>query len=392
MVAKVINILGVTGSIGRSAADVILANSERFDVQLVTANTNAKALAELAIRLKAKRAAIVSKDYYEELKALLSGHDIEPVAGHHALLESASMPADVTLAAIVGMAGLEPIMAAIENSKALAIANKEPLVAAGALVMEAARKANCTLLPVDSEHNAIFQVFDDERRKAIERIILTASGGPFLNWSKEQMAGATPEQAVAHPNWSMGSKISVDSASMVNKALEIIEAHHLFNVPGEKIDVLIHPQSVVHSMVEYCDGSVLAQMGASDMRTPIANVLSWPERLLTPGKKLDLTQLKALHFEAPDLDKFSALKLAYVCLEKGAYACVAFNTANEVAVGAFLEKRIGFSDIMRCVEYALECVEAANLPTINDVIRYDGDVRRVVEAYISNEITRKLVS
>ncbi len=382
---KSINILGATGSIGCSAVDVILANPDHFDVHAVSANENAQKLAETAIALKARSAVIVRDDKRAELEALLSSTDIEVFSGVDGLNAVSKRPVDVTLAAIVGMAGLESIMNAIRSSKAVAIANKEPLVSAGALVMTEARAHNTTILPVDSEHNAIFQVFDFERKASINKIIITASGGPFRTWSLEEMGAATVEQALAHPNWSMGDKISIDSATMVNKALEVIEAHYLFDLPPEQIEVLIHPQSIVHSMVEYCDGSVLSQMGASDMRTPIANVLAWPERLETPGQRLNLAATPDLSFDAPDLERFPALAMAYDCIKRGGYACAAFNAANEVAVDAFLNNKIGFLGILDCISYALEFAEGAELPTVKDVQNYDQDIRSAVLDYINNE-------
>ncbi len=386
---KKVTILGATGSIGKSAADVILSALERFDVQVVTANTNAELLAEQAIKLKAKRAVIVDETKYDTLKSKLDGTGIEIAAGEQALEEAASEPADLILAGIVGIAGLKPIMKAIEQGSCVAIANKEPLVAAGPLVMAAAKKHGTTLLPVDSEHNAVFQVFDFERSDGIEKITLTASGGPFLNRSLEDMANVTPDQAVAHPNWSMGRKISVDSATMMNKALEIIEAHYLFNIEPDKIDVLIHPQSVIHSMVHYKDGSVLAQMGASDMRTPIANVLAWPERMETPGQKLDLTQMNKLTFEKPDFERFPALKTAYQCLESGLHSCVALNAANEVAVEAFLTNNIGFLDIMDCIDHILGKTKTTKLDTITDIIEFDETIRAKTKDFITNGVTKK---
>lgn len=371
MAKKVINILGVTGSIGQSTVDVILAHPDRFEVGVISAHLNKDKLLDFKERLDARRA-ICTQD--EDLEAALC-----------------DVPADITVSAITGFAGLRPLLKAIETSKAVAVANKEPLVAAGALVLETCRRHGTTLLPIDSEHNAVFQVFDEARRHSIESIILTASGGPFLNHTLEQMAVATPEQAVAHPNWSMGQKISVDSATMMNKALEIIEAHVLFDLPPEKIDVLVHPQSVVHGMVEYVDGSVLAQMGASDMRTPIANILDWPDRLATPGKKLDLKTLGDLTFNAVDAARFPAIGLAYACIQKGAYACIAMNAANEVAVDAFLKKEIGFLDIVRCVRHSLEDCEAQVFDSLNAIEEYDGLIRENTANFIANGLTEETV-
>lgn len=381
--AKTINILGVTGSIGQCAADVVASDPSRFDVQVVTANINVEALAKTAIRLKAKTAVVCQLEKYEELKSLLSGTNIKAEAGQDAFQNAAAHKVDLTLAAIVGMAGLRPLMSAIRNSKCVAIANKEPLVAAGSLVLAEAKKHGTTILPVDSEHNAIFQVFDVKNKNSIEKIILTASGGPFRTASEETIRNATSQQALAHPNWNMGRKISIDSATMMNKALEVIEAHYLFGLPPEKIDVIIHPQSVIHSMVEYKDGSILAQMGASDMRTPIAHVLAWPERMNTPGQKLDLKQLKNLTFETPDKKRFPALQFAYDALKSGQAACIALNAANEVAVEAFLEGKTGFLGIVECICRIMEETPTAPLSTLEDIEKHDKAVREAARAYLN---------
>ncbi|MCB9989168.1 MAG: 1-deoxy-D-xylulose-5-phosphate reductoisomerase [Rhodospirillales bacterium] len=382
---KTINILGATGSVGRSTVDLVLSQPDRFSVQAVTANENARALADMAVQLKARKAVVADPRKYQELKESLSGTGVEAAAGAEALLDAAAQPVDWTMAAIVGMAGLLPIMKAIEHSRCVAIANKEPLVAAGPLVMEAAKKHGTKLLPVDSEHNAVFQVFDHERPAGIDRIILTASGGPFRTWTREKMAAATPEQAVAHPNWSMGAKISVDSASMMNKALEVIEAHYLFAMPPEKIKVLVHPQSVIHSMVEYSDGSVLAQLGAPDMRTPIAHALAWPDRMKTSGQRLDWAKLKHLDFEDLDDVRFPAVDLAYQCLNNGAAACIAFNAANEVAVDAFLSRRLGFSGIIEAIRQTLRQAGCSSLKNLEEVIAFDATVRDITKSYISRD-------
>ncbi len=387
---KSINILGVTGSVGLCAVDVIASAPEKFEVHYVTAFSNVNALVAQAIKLKAKCAVIGDKKYFADLKEGLSGTNIKAEAGQEALLAAASTSVDCTLVAIVGMAGLKPTLAAIRNSKLVAIANKEPLVAAGPLVMREAERSGAKILPVDSEHNAIFQVFDFDRPEGIRKIILTASGGPFRTWTREQMSKATREQALIHPNWSMGPKITVDSATMMNKALEIIEAHYLFNMPPEKIDVLVHPQSVVHSMVEYKDGSVLAQMGASDMRTPVAHALGWPDRIETPGQTLDWKKMKELTFEQPDFDRFPALGFAYDSLKAGVSSCVALNAANEVAVESFLNKTIGFVDIMEVVGYTLSHSSRERIDTIDDFTAYDGVARRIASAYIDTLNKQKI--
>ena len=381
---KKVSILGSTGSIGRNTVDLLLSQPEKFSVQALTANRNAGLLADQAIKLKAKKAVVVDPSVYAELRDRLAGTGIEAASGEEAVCEAAAMPADWIMAAIVGMAGLRPVMAAIAQGTCVAIANKEPLVAAGPFVMEAARVAGTTLLPVDSEHNAVFQVFDPKQASSIERIILTASGGPFRTWTPEKIKTATPAQAVAHPNWSMGAKISVDSATMMNKALEIIEAHWLFGLPPEKIEVLIHPQSIVHSMVEYRDGSVLAQMGAPDMRTPIAHALAWPERMATTGQRLDLLQAPPLEFRPPDLEKFPALPLAYKCLAEGLGACVTLNAANEAAVAAFLEEKISFPEIIMIINEMLQNRERPVISGIEDVILCDKLMRERAQSLIMN--------
>lgn len=379
---KSIAILGVTGSIGQSTKDVILSAPGVFDVRAVTAQSNVQGLARDAKDLGATVAVIGDEDKYEELKAALAGSAIEARAGRKALEDCVPAGTDLCLSAITGMAGLRPLLNAIAHCKAVAIANKEPLVAAGHLVKEAASKSGCTILPVDSEHNAIFQVFDFDRPESVERIILTASGGPFRSWSLEQMAAATPEQALAHPTWSMGRKISIDSATMMNKALEVIEAQVLFGLKAEQIEVVIHPQSVVHSMVEYVDGSILAQMGASDMRTPIAHALAWPARMKTPGQRLDFRALKTLVFEQPDFERFPALSLAYECLNEGGDAALTLNAANEVAVEAFLAGELDFLGIIRTVEYALGNREKADLRDLDAIIEADRLVRVLARTYI----------
>jgi 1-deoxy-D-xylulose-5-phosphate reductoisomerase len=386
---KTVNILGVTGSIGRSAVDVICSVPEKFDVQAVSAQNSVTELAEIAVRVKAKTAIIGNEDCYETLKQKLSGTGIKAEAGREALLNSASAKVDLSLVAIVGMAGLRPVVAAIQNSKAVAIANKEPLAAAGPLVMREVKKSGAILLPVDSEHNAVFQVFDFKRREGIKKIILTASGGPFRTWKREAMARATKEQALAHPNWVMGPKITIDSATMMNKSLEIIEAHYLFDMPADKIEVMIHPQSIIHSMVEYRDGSVLAQMAASDMRTPIAHALAWPERIDTPGRTLDWTQTRELTFEQPDMERFPALRLAYEALKQGPYSCLALNAANEIAVEHFLNKKTGFLDTINIVEGVLSQISPQTLENIEDFENSDEAVRQLAITYINKQDYKK---
>jgi 1-deoxy-D-xylulose-5-phosphate reductoisomerase len=335
-------------------------------------------LIEQAKALNPEFVVIADDSQYETVKSALSTTNIKVGAGRNAVLEAAAMNTDLLMAAIVGIAGLEPVLKAIPNTKALTIANKEPLVAAGELVLNEAKKHSTKILPVDSEHNAIFQVFENHNREQIKKIILTASGGPFRTWSKDQMDCATPEQAIAHPNWTMGAKISVDSASMMNKALEIIEAHYLFDMPKEQIDVLIHPQSIIHSMVEYKDGSVLAQLGAPDMRTPIAYALAYPERMATTGKTLDWASLSKLEFEQPDTTRFPSIHMAYDALGAGQSACIGFNAANEIAVEKFLKKEISFGQIIPIVEKGLTFAQGKTVSTLEDIIALDEETRKAV--------------
>ena len=312
---------------------------------------------------------------YDELKNALSGTGIEAGAGPSGLVEAAVRPADWVMAAIVGAAGLQPTLSAIRRGCVVALANKECLVCAGDLVLAEVEKSGATLLPVDSEHNAIFQVFDFNQEKAIEKIILTASGGPFRERSLSEMEKVTPGEAVAHPNWDMGAKISVDSATMMNKGLELIEAHYLFNLPGEQIDIIVHRQSIIHSLVAYVDGSVLAQLGSPDMRTPIAYALGWPRRILSPSPRLNLAEIARLDFEAPDLVRFPSIRLARQALSAGGAGPAVLNAANEVAVAAFLEGRIGFLDIARTVEMTLERMAGQTIGALEDVIEIDREAR-----------------
>lgn len=375
---KSITILGSTGSVGTGTVDLIRSSPDQFAVTALTGGKNVALLAEQARLLNPQFVAIADETHYAALKDALANTPIRVGAGRSAIMEAASIDTDFTMAAIVGLAGLEPVMAAIGAAKTVAIANKEPLVAAGPLVLAAARQHNTKILPVDSEHNAIFQVFENTNCAAIKKIILTASGGPFRTWDKATMENAAIEQALAHPNWKMGSKITIDSATLMNKALEVIEAHYLFDMPARQIDVVVHPQSIIHSMVEYTDGSVLAQLGAPDMRTPIAYALAYPARMTTTGKTLDWTNLPNLTFEQPDTDKFPALKLAYDCLAAGPVQQIAFNAANEVAVAAFLDGQINFGKIVRIVADAVENATAAAPASIDDVIAADTAVRQSI--------------
>jgi 1-deoxy-D-xylulose-5-phosphate reductoisomerase len=316
------------------------------------------------------------------LKEALAGSGIEVAAGPAAVVEAALRPAEWVMAAIVGAAGLAPTLAAIRRGAVVALANKEVLVCAGSLVIDEVARHSATLLPVDSEHNAIFQVFDAPRAAEIERIVLTASGGPFRERSYEAMRRVTPEEAVAHPNWRMGAKISVDSATMMTKGLELIEAHHLFDLPSSRMDVLVHPQSIVHGMVCYSDGSVLAQLGSPDMRTPIAYALAWPERMATPCQRLDLAQIGRLSFEPPDEIRFPALRLARSAMEAGGAAPTVLNAANEIAVHAFLKREIGFLDIADIVERTLERMSGYTIASLDDVHNFDREARDAVLGFL----------
>lgn len=372
---KSVTILGATGSVGQSTLDLILRTPEAFEIVALTARSDVEGLAKAARATSAKYAVIAEEARFGDLKDALAGSGIEAAAGENAVIEAARRGADWTMAAIVGCAGLMPVLAALEGGKTLAFANKEALVSAGTLMMDAAGHSGATLLPVDSEHNAIFQCLDRSAPKGVGRIVLTASGGPFRTTPLAEMAQATPEQAIAHPNWSMGAKISVDSATMMNKGLELIEAHHLFAMAPERLDVVIHPQSVIHSMVEYVDGSVLAQLGPADMRIPIAHTLAWPERMDTPCERLDLTAVGRLDFETPDLARFPALKLAREAMIAGGAAPAVLNAANEVAVAAFLAREIAFGDIAAIVARVLDRYGPSAPGSIAEVLAIDAEAR-----------------
>jgi 1-deoxy-D-xylulose-5-phosphate reductoisomerase len=378
-----VTILGSTGSVGCNTIDLIERQPESFVVEALTANRNAELLADQARRLSAGLAVVADEASYPDLKRALQGSGIEAAAGREALVEAANRPADWVMAAIVGAAGLAPTLAAIRRGAIVALANKECLVSAGPLMINEVATSGATMLPVDSEHNAIFQVFDFESPESIERIILTASGGPFRTHSREDMESATPAQAVAHPNWDMGAKISVDSATMMNKGLELIEAHYLFGIPADRIDILIHPQSIVHSMVAYVDGSVLAQLGTPDMRTPISYTLGWPGRMTAPSARLDLAQMGNLSFETPDTQRFPAISLARQALKSGGSAPTILNAANEVAVLGFLGEKIGFLDIPRIVEATLERVATAALNNLDEVYAADSEARDIAQSMVA---------
>jgi 1-deoxy-D-xylulose-5-phosphate reductoisomerase len=383
-----VTILGSTGSIGCNTAELLAADPRAYPVEALVAQRNAAKLAEQARSLKAKFAVVADEAQYRALKDALAGTGIEVAAGAEAVVEAARRPADWVMAAIVGAAGLAPTLAAVRRGVYVALANKEVMVCAGELVTAEAKKHGATLLPVDSEHNAIFQVFAADQRQAIEKIVLTASGGPFRKISIEEMAGKTPAQAVAHPNWRMGAKISVDSATMMNKGLEVIEAHHLFALPSAQLDVVVHPQSVIHGLVYYTDGSVLAQLGSPDMRTPIANALGWPDRIPAPSPRLDLAKLAQLTFEAPDPVRFPALRIARAALVAGGGAPTVLNAANEIAVAAFLDERIGFLDIAATVERCLERMPNRRIYSLDDVYALDLEARAATRHLIGDDSRR----
>ena len=377
-----IAILGATGSIGKSTLDLVEYNRDRFEVVAVTAAMSVEALADIARRTGAKLAVIANESRLGELRQLLAGTGCRCAAGNSALVEAACGDADLVIAAIVGCAGLKPVMAAVEAGKTVALANKEALVTAGELMTQAAQASGTVILPIDSEHNAIFQCLAGSRKEDVARIILTASGGPFRDAPVDRIAAATPEEAVAHPNWSMGAKISVDSATMMNKGLELIEARYLFGLTSDRIDIVVHPQSVVHSLVEFVDGSMLAQLGSPDMRIPIAYALAWPERMETGARRLDLAAIARLDFEPPDVERFPALRVARQALESGGSAPIVLNAANEVAVASFLAGGIRFPDIVDLVQRALDELDFAAPRSIPDVLDIDRRTREHVETEV----------
>ena len=381
-----ISILGSTGSIGCNTIDLIERDPGSYRIEALTGNSNVAELADQAKRVGARLAVIGDETKYAELKELLSGTSVEAAAGRDAVIAAADRPADWVMAAIVGAAGLAPTLTAVRRGAVVALANKECLVCAGSLMLAEVERSGAKLLPVDSEHSAIFQVFDFDQRERIENVILTASGGPFWSSSLAEMANVTPDQAVTHPNWNMGAKISVDSATMMNKGLELIEAHYLFDMPEDQLQVLVHPQSIVHSLVSYIDGSVLAQLGTPDMCTPIAYALGWPERIASPSPRLDLAGIGQLTFEQPDPERFPALGLARQALKAGGAAPTILNAANEVAVQGFLGGKIGFLDICRVVERSLEQTTHRTLASLDDVYAVDAAARRNAEEIILDTV------
>lgn len=380
---RTIVVLGSTGSVGVSTLDLLEQSGAEVEVLALTAGRNVARLAEQARHWRARLAVIEDEGLLPELRERLNGSGVEAAAGSAAVAQAAGQGADWVMSAIVGAAGLPPTLAAARAGSIVALANKESLVCAGPALIEIARTAGGTVIPVDSEHSAIFQVLQPDCAHRVAKLVLTASGGPFRTWTREAMETATPEQAVAHPNWSMGAKISVDSATMMNKGLEMIEASYLFSTPPDRIDVLVHPQSIIHSMVEYEDGSTLAQLGAPDMRTPIACAYSWPDRLPWPAPRMDLAAMGQLTFEAPDTGRFPAIELARAALRAGGAAPAAMNAANELAVAAFLDRRLGFLDIARAVSETLDrmngqgdLTEGAN-DALETAMMTDASARRV---------------
>jgi 1-deoxy-D-xylulose-5-phosphate reductoisomerase len=374
-IPKSVTILGATGSVGTSTLDLVEREPDRFRVLALTANCDVQGLAAAARRTRAELAVVADESRLPALREALAGSGVRAAGGRAAVVEAASLGADWTMAAIVGCAGLAPVMAAVEAGGTVVLANKEPLVSAGDLILAAAKASGATLLPADSEHNAIFQCLNGGGIERVRRIILTASGGPFRDWTLDRMRAATVEQAVAHPNWSMGAKISVDSATLMNKGLELIEAARLFPVPHDRLEIVVHPQSVVHSLVDFIDGSMLAQLGVSDMRVPIAHTLAWPDRMATPMPPLDLLALSRLDFVAPDAERFPALALARAALEAGGAEPAILNAANEVAVAAFLARRIGFLDIAAIVSEVLTIYRPPVPSSLEDVFAVDTEAR-----------------
>tara|TARA_B100000214_G_scaffold366721_1_gene336028 strand:+ start:487 stop:1695 length:1209 start_codon:yes stop_codon:yes gene_type:complete len=376
---KSVSVLGSTGSVGCNTLDLMARHPDKFKAVAISGNRNVELLAEQARKFNPALAVVAAEEHYKELKQALSGTGVEAAAGRESLVHAAELEADLIMAGIVGIAGLESTLAAAKTGATVALANKECLVCAGDLLLREIEKSGGTLLPVDSEHNAIFQVFDFDHVESVRKLILTASGGPFLNASNDEMASVTPKEAVAHPNWDMGAKISVDSATMMNKGLELIEAYHIFPVTTEQIDILVHPQSVIHSMVEYIDGSVLAQLGTPDMRTPIAYALAWPNRVATPAPSLDLDQIATLTFEAPDVKQFPSIRLACEALKSGEAAPIVLNAANEIAVHHFLNYNVPFLAISKVVEETLNRHTFKAPKSIYDVTLIDFETRKITE-------------
>lgn len=383
-----VTVLGSTGSVGVNTVDLLARDRDRFRVEALTGNRNVALLAEQARLLSPRLAVVADAGCYHALKEALFGSGIEVAAGRDAVIEAASRPAEVVMASIVGAAGLAPALAAVRRGAIIGLANKECLVSAGDIMVAEVARHGARILPVDSEHSAIYQVFEFENARQVRSVVLTASGGPFREMDREAMAMVSPAQAVAHPNWSMGAKISVDSATMMNKGLELIEAFHLFPVDRDQIEIVVHPQSVIHGLVTYTDGSVLAQLGAPDMRTPIAVALAWPERMAAPVARLDLAEIGRLTFEAPDEDRFPALRLARAALAAGGSSPTILNAANEIAVHGFLAGRLGFLEIARVVEDTLAAIPTRPLETLADVADIDSAAREIAATFVSRSAPR----
>jgi 1-deoxy-D-xylulose-5-phosphate reductoisomerase len=381
---RTVTILGATGSVGTSTLDLIEREPDRFRVKALTAQSDVAGLAAAVRRTGAELAVVSDERCLPALRDALAGTGTEVAGGPDAVIAAAASGADWTMGAIVGCAGLRPVLAAIAEGGTVVLANKEPLVSAGEIILAAAARSGATILPADSEHNAIFQCLDANRPARVRRIVLTGSGGPFRDWSHDAMRAVTPAQAVAHPNWSMGAKISVDSATMFNKGLELIEAARLFPVPHDRIEIVIHRQSAIHSLVEYVDGSMLAQLGPSDMRVPIAHTLAWPDRMVTPVPALDLIALGRMDFEAPDLTRFPALRLTRQALEAGGARPAILNAANEIAVAAFLEGRVGFLQIAAIVEETLHRYHPAAPDTLDAVLAVDAEARALAGEFLKD--------
>ncbi|MBV8564846.1 MAG: 1-deoxy-D-xylulose-5-phosphate reductoisomerase [Methylobacteriaceae bacterium] len=394
--SRTVTLLGATGSIGRSTAGVVRAAAGRFGVKAVAGGRDGEALGQTAIELGASFAALADPSGYQALKAAVAGRGIECAAGPDAVIEAAVRPADIVVAAVAGTAGVIPTHAALAAGRTVALANKETLVCAGAPVMRTARAAGARLLPLDSEHNAIFQTLGATPSAALERMTITASGGPFRTWSTAAISAATPEQALAHPNWSMGAKVTIDSATLMNKGLELIEAHHLFAMPPAKLAVLVHPQSIVHGLVSFADGSVIACLAHPDMRVHIAHCLAWPERIDIPTRRLDLAEIGALLFEAPDFERFPALGLAMAALRDGGGLPTILNAANEIAVEAFLARRIGFDEIARLVSNVCEAAQAngegREPATVAEALAVDHIARDRARAILADGIRSGMVT
>jgi 1-deoxy-D-xylulose-5-phosphate reductoisomerase len=378
---KTVTVLGSTGSIGTQTVELLGADPSHYRVRALVGGRNATLLAEQARRLGAERAVICDPSRHAQLVQALAGSGIDTACGDAAVVEAAALDADWTMAAITGAAGLPSTLAAIRRGGVVALANKEALICAGEVMLSAVRTHGATLLPVDSEHNAIFQAMADGNRDAIEKIVLTASGGPFRTASMDEMARALPEAALRHPVWSMGAKISIDSATLMNKGLELIEAARLFDLASDEIGVLVHPQSVIHGLVYYRDGSVLAQLGSPDMRVPIAHTLAWPGRIATKAPRLDLAALARLEFAEPDTERFPALRLAREALQAGGGAPTILSAANEVAVEAFLQRRIGFLDIAAVVEMVIDEMGAPPAPSLDAVLELDAGARKAARRH-----------